>query len=395
MAELESLNKIQAEFSDYVEAAAELERENKQLRDSLNEAACQAASLEKKMKGKFENAKREWRKQSLDYADKRERRLRELLDETVAKLMKSQFEHNKYKAFFQEQTKKATLVMLDYNKNDKHVAILNMSGDPMDLAGYSVRFSSNCSYSFSSSVLKGGESLSLWWGEDKVGGHLDENSYHFAMDPPDLGNSLSLMKGGTTIATCLDSSSSSSSTSSDFSGEGKIRGKGDIEIEERIATKKQRVGGENESNSSSVVAPRQKEGSEHMREICGRFFVFDDLRKGLSLKLQHVIVSPTEVTLAFENRGSLPISINSGWKVMLLSPSQVPVSCPCGPFIVPGNSQSEIKASLPDGIGQRKFTHVALHDGIQCRSASDTIIHKNHLGRDSAPEPAGSSCTIS
>lgn len=166
-----------------------------------------------------------------------------------------------------------------------------------------------------------------------------------------------------------------------------------MESEEGSTSKKRRMDVDIENSSNSIVTQARKKqaDTEHIREIC-RGFIFDTLRKRPSLRLQQVTISPTEVVLAFDNRGSKPVEVDSTWKVLLLSPSQAPVSCPCTLFTVPSGSCLKMTVALPSGAGRVKFTHVALQDGRQlCRSATDSI---TVIGKSLAQESANGSCTI-
>ena len=116
----------------------------------------------KVMRARFCEAKTEWRKQALNYTEKREIKLRDNFNEALFELYRTKQELAIYKTYYEEKAKGAPS-MLDFNSIDKHVAIVNQSTEPLELCGHAVCFSNKYRYTFSakSGVLKHGESFEL------------------------------------------------------------------------------------------------------------------------------------------------------------------------------------------------------------------------------------------
>ena len=396
--EEEGLNKIAVELQDYVEAATALESENKHLQRSIAE-----------MRAKFVTAKSDWRRQSLEYAEKRERRVLDTMDETLFELFQTKHELRIYKTFYEGKKAKDSLLMLDFNGAHKHVAIVNHSGEQVELCDYKVCFSKNYQYAFnaSSGVLKNGESLSLWWGAENrcmVSDDSGDRSFHYAVDPLISQGRLTLLKDDQVVDSIADSSTdsrTSQSSATRTNTTGKKRARDDTDGADENTANKMRRG---ESTNKKVAVPASSSSSsssisrraDRIGELCGSF-IFDSLRKPPSLRIERVSISPSAILVSFDNRGSLPVSIDNKWKVWLLSPTQEPVSCSCESFSAPGSSQSEMSASLPSDSKGKRFTHIALSDSQGCVR---TACHRDAI-RYTRDENAGgewgveNSCVIS
>ena len=159
-----------------------------------------------------------------------------------------------------------------------------------------------------------------------------DKSFHYAVDPLISEGGLTLMKDGKVVASIRDTMEL---TSESCAGQvptiitGRKRTKDHMDgVDENIANKMRRGGNDADDARKKIPTASSSPGKwEQTKELYGGF-AFHNLRRTF-VENSGVEISNRQVKVSFDNRSSLPVSIDGRWKFWLLSPSQAPISCSC------------------------------------------------------------------
>ena len=168
-------------------------------------------------------------------------------------------------------------------------------------------------------------------------------------------------------------------------------------VDENIANKMRRGGNDADDARKKIPRASSSPGKwEQTKELYGGF-AFHNLRKGPSLRILEVEISNRQVKVSFDNRSSLPVSIDGRWKFWLLSPSQAPISCSCEALTVLDTAHSKMTMSLPREAAWRRFTHAVLRDPQDCArtACSGEVMRHTIEEQGRGDRPTEGSCVIS
>ena len=301
------LAEIRDEMLEFVAKAEGLERENEQLRSSINVA------------------RRKFREQAIRHGQTvadatRKSCLRELSNLSALKVDHEVCQHElaSLKAFIQSSPQK--LALLDYDEG--HVAVYNNSNEALSLANHVLVFSCSHQYEFQRDVmLPARSSLSVWFGRAlKALANPLTHSLHWDFDLPQVPDKLSLTLNGLELASITKTHANNEPVQMREGLPPRKRG-GHNEAEQANAQSKRRRIDTSSENRVNIAQSTHLEQKQRREEYDPRLLAA--WRSSGPLCISEASWSTScqgkekkeTLRLHVKNTGTLPVHINDKWSL--------------------------------------------------------------------------------